>query len=247
MAAICAEGERDWRRSLDRGMRNWRELGDSDSPRLHLMLEGAEPLVRLDDPERLLADLEMATLTWNPANSLAGGVKSDTGLTDAGRLWAGRLQSQGVVLDVSHLCARSRRELLSLSDGVVVASHCNAAGLHEHPRNLSDDDMREIARRGGVVGITFVPSFLGEDADLEKVIDHVAYSTDLVGAESVAFGSDFDGIGRLPAGIDGCQSWPAVLEAMRARGFIEREIRAIAAGNWWRILGPEDPERGGSR
>lgn len=244
--AICAEGERDWRRALDRGMKNWRALRGMEAPRLHLMLEGAEPLARLDDPEPILADLEMVTLTWNPANSLAGGVQSDSGLTAEGRDWVRRLESLGVLLDVSHLCARSRRDLLSLAEGPVVASHSNAAGLCDHPRNLPDSDIRELAGRGGLVGITFVPSFLGEDAGMDSIMDHLSYVADLVGIEAVAFGSDFDGIGRLPLDIEGCQSWPEVLEAMAGRGFTDDEIRAVAAGNWRRLLGSNDRERGGS-
>ena len=246
VTAVCAEGESDWRQALDRGMGNWMALRDVETPHLHLMLEGAEPLARLEDPEPVLADLEMATLTWNPANSLAGGVQSDTGLTASGRDWVRRLESRGVLLDVSHLCARSRRDLLSQVEGPVVASHSNAAGLYDHPRNLPDDDIREIAGRGGLIGITFVPPFLGEDAGMETIMDHLSYVADLVGTEAVAFGSDFDGIGRLPRGIEGCQSWPEVLDAMAGRGFTDAEIRAAAAGNWRRLLGSEDRERGGS-
>lgn len=246
VVAVCAEGERDWRPALDRGMENWRALRDMEAPRLHLMLEGAEPLVRLDDPEPILADLEMVTLTWNPANSLAGGVRSDSGLTAKGRSWVRRLESLGVLLDVSHLCARSRRDLLSLVEGPVVASHSNAAGLCDHPRNLPDADIRELAGRGGLVGITFVPAFLGEDAGMDAVMDHLSYVADLVGTEAVAFGSDFDGIGRLPRGMEGCQSWARVLEAMARRGFADDEIRAVAAENWRRLLGSDDREGGGS-
>ncbi|MFO7950633.1 MAG: membrane dipeptidase [Candidatus Fermentibacteraceae bacterium] len=246
VGAVCAEGESDWRRALDRGMKSWRALRDMERPRLHLMLEGAEPLARLDDPEPILEGLEMATLTWNPANSLAGGVQSDSGLTAEGRSWVRRLESLGVLLDVSHLCARSRRDLLSVAEGPVVASHSNAAGLCDHPRNLPDADIRELAGRGGLVGITFVPSFLGGDAGMDTVMDHLSYVADLVGTEAVAFGSDFDGIGRLPRDIEGCQSWPGVLEAMAEKGFTDEEIRAVAADNWRRLLGSEDSERGGS-
>jgi microsomal dipeptidase-like Zn-dependent dipeptidase len=236
VAAVCAEGEPDTMSALQAGMAAWRELRGTDEPGLYLMLEGCEPLVRMEDPEPLLADLEMATLTWNHANSLAGGVKSDTGLTHAGRRWARRLADRGVLLDVSHLCARSRRELLRLHDGPVVASHSNAAALCRHPRNLPDEDVREIASRGGVVGITFVPAFLGEAASLQRVVDHVAHTADVAGVDAVAFGSDFDGIGTLPEGIAGCQSWPAVLEEMERRGFNDGEIGAVAAGNWRRLL-----------
>ena len=145
------------------------------------------------------------------------------------------------MLDVSHLCPRSRRELLGFHDGPLVASHSNAAALCDHPRNLFDDDIREIASRGGILGITFVPSFLGGDASLRRVVDHVAHVADIAGVKAVAFGSDFDGISRLPAGITGCQSWPAVLEEMERRGFNDSEIGAVAAENWRRLL----PRRNG--
>ena len=243
VTAVCAEAEKDWNAALKRGVSNWQTLSGSSAVRLHLMLEGSEPLVRLEDSRALLEDLEMATLTWNHANSLAGGVASDQGLTEEGGNWIRRFAEAGVTLDISHLCARSRGDVLRLHQGILVASHCNAAGIFDHPRNLPDQDLREIARRGGVVGITFVPHFLGPEASLETIVDHIAYVADLVGVKSVALGSDFDGIGRLPRGIRGCQSWPDLIQRLEKRGFSDSEKDAIAFGNWTRVLGADGEER----
>jgi membrane dipeptidase len=117
-----------------------------------------------------------------------------------------------------------------------VATHCNCRALCDVPRNLPDEDIREIASLGGVVGLTFVPDFLGPGADLDTVADHVLHAVEVAGVESVGFGSDFDGVASLPAGMEGCESWPALFDRLEARGMRGVDLNRIAGSNWRRVF-----------
>jgi microsomal dipeptidase-like Zn-dependent dipeptidase len=237
--AICAEAERDpldsWKRAYDL----FGKLEGRSALRLHLMAEGCQPLVDLSGGD-LPQGLRVASLTWNPANSLAGGVLSDRGMSEKGRRFVRRLREADVMLDVSHLCDRSRRDLLSM-DVPVVATHCNCRKLCDGPRNLPDDDIKRIASLGGVVGITFVPKFLADGATLSDVVDHASHVADLVGVDHVGFGSDFDGMGPPPVGVKDCTSWPSIFEEMSKRGWRDREILKASCLNWRRLFGLEEP------
>ncbi|MBN1433638.1 membrane dipeptidase, partial [Candidatus Fermentibacterales bacterium] len=195
--AACAEAEPDHAAAWDRMKGIWDGIAAGipdvdDAPELFLMAEGCEPLLGLPDLEDVIGELGVASLTWNGENSLGGGIGSSVGLTARGRQLAARLHEAGVVLDVSHLCDRSRRDLL-LTGLPTVATHCNCREVWDHPRNLPTDDIREIASGGGVIGITFPPAFLGKQAGLEHVAMHLEYALEIAGPDGVGFGSDFDG------------------------------------------------------
>ncbi|OQC68611.1 MAG: Membrane dipeptidase (Peptidase family M19) [candidate division Hyd24-12 bacterium ADurb.Bin004] len=234
VTAICAEAWKEPAKAFERGFAAWRSL-ESPSIELLLGLEGCEPVAAGWIGEEDLSLVSIASLTWNGMNSLGGGIGTDEDLTQAGRRLAARLVRSGILLDVSHLCDRSRGTLLGMGLPVV-ATHCNCRKLCDIPRNLPDDDIREIASLGGVIGITFVPDFLGADADVRMLIDHVEHAVDVAGIEHVGFGSDFDGVGNLPAGIRGCESWPAVLAGLSDRGFKEMDVHRIAGSNWRRVF-----------
>jgi membrane dipeptidase len=233
--AICAEAAKDPRASLERGLRFFEELASEESPVLHLALEGCEPIAAGWMDEETLKRLSIATLTWNGANSLAGGIGSDVGLTPTGRRIAERLYSLGVVIDVSHLCDRARKDVLS-TGLPIVATHSNCRSLCDTPRNLPDEDLRQIAATGGVIGITLVPAFIGPDADMSRVADHVEHAASVAGICHVGMGSDFDGVPALPSGIADCTFWPDFFELLSKRGWRSGEIELIAGGNWRKLM-----------
>lgn len=234
VTAICAEAWKEPAKVFERGLATWRSM-ESSSTELLLGLEGCEPVAAGWIGEDDLSRVSIASLTWNGMNSYGGGIGTDEDLTQAGRRLAGRLIRSGILLDVSHLCDRSRATLLGMGLPVV-ATHCNCRKLCDIPRNLPDADIREIAGLGGVVGITFVPDFLGADAGIPLLLDHVEHAVDVAGVEHVGFGSDFDGVDNLPAGMKGCESWPAVLAGLADRGFKEIDIHRIAGSNWRRVF-----------
>lgn len=235
VTAICAESSKEPLQAFRSGYYMYMNTYKRSPISMYLMLEGCQPLLELERPEDVIRRLSVASLTWNGANSLGGGVGSDTGLTGIGRQTARELGEAGVVLDVSHLCDRSRRDLLSMG-GMVVATHCNCRAVHDSPRNLPDDDLKEIASSGGVIGITFVPSFLGGNRSMEDILRHLEHLVELVGIESAGFGSDFDGIVHLPEGVDDCGVWPDIFQMLDGRGWSSEDIASVAGDNWRRVI-----------
>ncbi|MFO8183037.1 MAG: membrane dipeptidase [Candidatus Aegiribacteria sp.] len=235
VTAICAESAKEPLPALRRGFSMYMNTHKRSPINMYLMLEGCQPLVELDRTDEILQRLSLASLTWNGSNSLGGGIGSDTGLTGTGRQAARELWENGVVLDVSHLCDRSRRDLLSMGCGVV-ATHCNCRAVHDSPRNLPDDDLKEIAGSGGVIGITFVPSFLGGSRSMEDILRHLEHLVELVGIESAGFGSDFDGIRNLPEGVSDCGVWPDIFQMLDRRGWPSEDIASVAGDNWRRVI-----------
>ncbi len=235
VAAVCAEAWKDPEKACARGIAAWKSISPPAGTAMLLGLEGCEPIAAGWLGEDDFKLLSIAGLTWNGMNSYGGGIGTDEDLTPAGRELARRLVRSGILVDVSHLCDRSRASLLGMGLPVV-ATHCNCRSLCDIPRNLPDDDIREIARLGGVIGITFVPDFLGPDAGMDLVLDHLQHAVDVAGIEHVGFGSDFDGVGNLPAGIQGCESWPGVMEGLADRGFREIDIHRMAGSNWRRVF-----------
>ncbi len=209
-----------------------------------LSLEGAEPL---DGQVELLSTfyrlgVRWLGLTWNYRNAAADGVadaRSGGGLTPFGVDLVHACADLGIVLDVSHLSPAGVDHVLQEARGPVVASHSNARALRDHRRNLTDDQARGIAATGGVIGVTFVPSFLTDgQATLDHVLDHVEHFVDVVGVEHVGIGSDFDGFGdeSAPQGLEDVSRYPKLREGLLQRGFSSVEVAAILGGNWMRVL-----------
>lgn len=238
VTAICAEAEADPRKAFETGISRFKEVSEDSSVELLLMLEGCQPLMECSDPEEVMEDLKVASLTWNGRNGLGCGIGCLGGLTAEGRELAVKQAEHDVLLDVSHLSDRAREELLEMGLPTV-ATHCNCRSLCESPRNLPDEDIRRIADSGGVVGITFVPDFLGSKASLDDIISHLEYLVELAGVECGGFGSDYDGVKVLPEGVEDCTVWPKLFERLDKRGWSGDDIQAVASKNWKRVFNIE--------
>jgi membrane dipeptidase len=235
VTAICAEAEKEPDAALRRGISLYKDIVNHSTIELYLMIEGCQPLVDLPRMYEIIQMLSVVSLTWNGQNSLGGGIGTDTGLSEKGKQLAAELDRAGVILDVSHLCDRSRRDLLMLGLRTV-ATHCNCRAVHDVQRNLPDEDILEIAASGGVVGITFVPYFLGCNASLDTIADHLEHLVELTGISCAGFGSDFDGVPNLPVGMKDCTSWPDLLELLDKRGWSSDDIASVAGNNWRRVF-----------
>jgi membrane dipeptidase len=234
LTAVCAEAAKDRMTAFHHGISLYREIAERSSIELLLLLEGCQPLMEIENREEIIELLSFASLTWNGENSLGGGIGADTGLSIKGKNLALQLHDAGVILDVSHLCDQSRTDLISL--GIrTVATHCNCRSIQNIPRNLPDDDIREIACSGGVVGVTFVPEFLGKDASLETIADHLEHIVEITDTAHAGMGSDFDGTKFLPAGVRDCSVWPEIFELLDRRGWDRKSVEAVAGDNWRRI------------
>lgn len=152
------------------------------------------------------AGVRMATLTWNGPNALGSGNDTSDGLTSFGRRMIRGLEERGIVVDASHLNDAGFRDLLAVAERPFACSHSNARAVCPHPRNLEDWQLREIAERGGIVGLNFYNAFLREDgaeATTDDVLRHVDHMLNVAGEGLLALGSDYDG-SDVPRWLDPC-------------------------------------------
>ncbi|MCI0651150.1 MAG: membrane dipeptidase, partial [Planctomycetes bacterium] len=198
---------------------------------------GDEPSLLSDWRER---GVRAIGLTWNGANSLACGVHAPAagGLTPRGRDVVREAVHLGVAIDLSHLAPRGVAEVLA-TGASILATHSNARAVWDHPRNLTDEQLRAIAACGGIVGVNIYPPFLAApgEASLGAVALHAAHIAEVAGSDRVAFGSDLDGFEPLPPWFEGYAALPRLAAALAAAGFTEEQRAGFLGGNflaWWR-------------
>lgn len=153
------------------------------------------------------------SLCYNRGNALAGGILTPArGLSELGKSVALLLREEGISLDLSHLNHRSADALLDLLPDGVVATHSNCYTLTPHGRNLTDDQIRGLAEKSGLIGVNFYPPFLtgNQRAEISDVLLHIRYLERLGAKDAIAFGSDFDGIESTPAGLSSLNDIPAL-------------------------------------
>lgn len=235
--------------------------GEADAPlTIGVLMENADPI---ESPEQLGEWAEGGVvaigLSWATPSRYAAGNSAepadDFGLTDPGRELVRGMDELGVVADLSHLSPRAVRDVLGATDRPVIASHSNcralmtAQGERAAQRHLDDDTIREIARRGGVVGLNLYTPFLNagighgdrERASVDDAVKHVEHVCGVVGDRAhVGLGSDMDGGfpgDRLPEGIDAPAGLRRLADALSARGWADADVAAFAFGNWARFWG----------
>lgn len=212
-----------------------------------LSLEGVDGLDGRWWALRLLhrLGLRLLGMTWNNANWASDGALEarGAGLTRAGRQLVAECENLGILIDVSHLSERGFWDLADAAKRPFFASHSNARALRDHPRNLSDEQIRALVAVGGIVGVTFVPSFLtdGESATIDDVLRHVEHICALGGADHIAFGSDFDGIERHVARLAHPGDYPNLAEAL-AKRYPDALVRGFLGENAFRFLENHLPE-----
>jgi len=212
-------------------------------------LEGAHHLERsLEKLERLVArGLRYLTLTHFVHNGVAQPAKlprrpffsllrGAPGLTPFGHSLVRRCEELGVLVDVTHCSDRSFADVLGMATRPVLATHTGFRRFAPFERNLSDEQAREIARSGGVIGIITWNELLGGDS-LEAMADAVVHGASVAGAAHVGIGTDFDGWVASANGIRDATRYPALTQALVRRGFSEPELRGILGGNYLRVLG----------
>lgn len=161
-----------------------------------LGFEGAEPveseLGNLRNFYRL--GLREIQLTWNYRNNVCDGIyeQRNAGLTEFGRALIHEMNRVGILIDTSHINSKGLDGALETSETPIYMSHTGAKALVDHPRNITDQQAKAIAEKGGVIGVCFLPQFVAKkDATVEHVLDHLDYFVKLVGSEHVGLGPDF--------------------------------------------------------
>lgn len=197
-----------------------------NKPKYCFTLENALPINSIDFVSRLAADnVKAVTLTWNGANHIAGGVDSVSGLTPFGKEVINALNGFNIAVDLSHLNRRSFFEAGEVAKNIF-ASHTCCYKTHRHPRNLTDEQLRYIAERGGVIGLCFYPEFLGTKYAFEGVWRHINHLLNLGLHENIAFGSDFDGADMADC-LDGVDKIPALYRFLQSRGLSAELLDAL--------------------
>jgi membrane dipeptidase len=199
--------------------------------------------------------VRMASLTWNRRNPFADGVAETGGLSQLGARLVDRLVEQGVILDLAHASPATFADVLARTgDAAVLVSHAACRAVNDHPRNVTDEQLRALADRGGLLGIMLHPLAIGhEQRTIARVIDHIEHAASVMGVEHVCLGGDFvqrlsrvlppfpplpDGL--MPAGLEdgsairglaGPEDYPALGEALATRGWSAADIDAVASAN----------------
>ena len=234
--------------------------------RVHFLLhfEGGRPLEGSLGALRMFYRLGLRSLqlTWNVRNELGDGVherRSGGGLTVFGVDVVRECHRLGIVVDLAHASPATFFHALEVSgDRPIVVSHANASALCDHPRNLTDDQLRALRANGGLVGAHSAVAFTDpQRPTVDRLVDHIAYLAERVGIDHVYFGPDFtrsDGP-RSPRdrgfpgvqglhldGLEEIDELPALTAALLRRGFAEPEVQGILGENFARFLRRTLPE-----
>lgn len=195
-----------------------------------------------------------ASLTWNEQNALATGVKGDParGLTSKGKEAVSVIHDLGMILDVSHANDKSFWDIADISGKPIIASHSNARALCDVPRNLTDEQIKTIGSKKGLVGLNayneFVHAVPGERT-VDRLIDHLVHIAGLIGIDKIALGFDFfeylssSTTGSFTSetyagtiGLEDITQAKNMMARLKARGFTQEEIELISYKNFLSLM-----------
>jgi membrane dipeptidase len=227
---------------------------------LMLALEGVEPF----GYELWGADLfwelglRMAGLTWNRRNPFADGTADEGGLSRLGRSLLPVLAERRIVLDLAHASPQVFDQCLAEYEGRVCVTHAGCRAVNDHPRNLSDEQLRALADRDGVFGLMLHPIAVDpQRPTIERAIDHLEHAIDVVGPDRICLGADWTkrlhelmptpvppdalmppglAVGATLEGLAGPEEYPALVAALRARGWEGGQLDGLLSGNLLRFL-----------
>ena len=180
------------------------------------------------------------TLCHNGDNDLcdsARGNHEHGGLSPLGRTVISEMNRVGMMVDLSHAAESSFFQAIEASRTPIVCSHSSARALCDHPRNLTDDQLRALAASGGVAQVCLYDGFLRKEggATIDDAVRHIVHMVNVAGIDHVGIGTDFDGDG----GIIGCADASEVINLtrrLRAEGFTRKDIEKLWGGNFLRVM-----------
>ncbi len=193
--------------------------------------------------------VRMMTLTWNYENELSypnghyyDEVRNERkGLKEKGFEFIKEMEDLGMIIDISHLSDDGIYDVYNNTKKPFIASHSNARSICSHGRNLTDDMIKKIGERGGLIGINFYSTFLKDNLTykdtsmIKDIIDHMKYISNIGGIDVVGVGTDFDGI---DCGLEfkDSSNMQLIAEEMKKNGFSEEEIEKVFYKNGLRLF-----------
>ena len=180
------------------------------------------------------------TLCHNGDNDLCDSCRGNNthgGVSPFGEQVIGEMNRLGLMVDLSHAADKSFYDALEMSRTPIVCSHSSCRALCNHPRNLTDEQMRALAKRGGVMQVTLYPGFLRKDgkATILDAISHLRHAIQVMGVEHVGLGTDFDGDGGVP-GLADASELIQFTRQLLSRHYSEDDIQLIWGGNFLRVM-----------
>lgn len=254
------------------------------------VLIGIENGGPLEGNLRLLRDfyrlgVRYITLTHNDNNDIcdSSGAKTPkwNGVSPFGKEVIKEMNRLGMLIDVSHISDKAFQDVLEVSEAPVFASHSSTRSICDAERNMTDDMIRALAKKGGVIQVTFCSFFVDQEyknkaiandkiiepemiklkekykdnpeaywneaivlwksvappaPKIEKLIDHIDHVVKLVGVDYVGLGSDYDGAGNYPLGLENVSGFPLITYHLLKRGYSEEDIKKILGGNFLRVF-----------
>ncbi len=221
-----------------------------------LGMEGLSPLGEESEGIYALYQLgfRQISLTWNEQNAFATGARGDEkrGLTELGKRAIKIIEDLGIILDVSHANDKTFWDICKVATKPIIASHSNARALCPVPRNITDEQIKAIGERGGLVGINAFNEFIHVDRDKRNVdylINHIEHIVELIGIDHVAFGFDFfeyleedtsqtfiEDPYRGTPGIEDISKAPNLIKKLQERGFSKEDIEKISYKNFLNLM-----------
>ena len=185
-------------------------------------------------------------------DSCASDVKTWYGLSPFGREVIAEMNRIGMLVDVSHISDEAFYDVLKYSTRPVVASHSCCRALAGHQRNMTDDMIRALADKGGVIQVNFYPVFLDGSftepypenrPSYRMIADHIDHVVKIAGIDHVGIGTDFDGIDFTPEGLEDISMMPVLFNELRERGYSEDDLEKIASRNFFSVFSCAGEER----
>jgi membrane dipeptidase len=177
-------------------------------------------------------------ITWNYANWAADGVLEPRqgGFTEAGKKFVKECNRLGILLDISHLAEAGFWQLVEMSSDPFIASHSNAYEICSHPRNLTNNQIRAIIHKKGMIGLTFVPWFVKtSNAQMTDLLRHIDHICSLGGEDHIGFGSDFDGFETAMPQLEHVGHYNHLINELHKK-YTAKQAEKFASINWQQFL-----------
>lgn len=202
-----------------------------------LSIEGGEAI--MGDVQKLhnyyKRGVRAMALTWNASNELGHPAMSriNSGLTPLGKTVVQEMASMGMAIDVAHLSERGIDDILALTSAPIYSSHTNAKAVFHHKRSMNDKHIAALAQRGGIVCINYYKPQLVTfgAATTHDIAKHIIHVAKVGGIDSVALGSDFDGMTIYPKDLKNWSEVPNLLDTLLAMGMSMADLRKVAYDN----------------